>query len=431
VSSLTGSAGGLPPTPSPALPLRATAVLLVAVLSLLLLSCRPSEGQAAQGLQLISAVVAVGATWRVLLWRARRSTAEQVVWRLFATGCFLYGLGALTTVAVASTPALAGLVDVPAAVCAVVTFPLAYRALVRWSRHSTGVDPDDLLNGTSSVLVIATALTALLARHEPPRAGQLLLSSLSWTTQLLAVQNAAVVVLVIAALAAGFTGRLHRDPRLWLVTTAYVLAGAGPFAALLSGGARAGWAVPVWSLGLLALSTAALLPPRFVPTESSDPVKSTIGSFVVVLAGLGVIAVVVLRGAPAVLTLVGLLAVLGSSVRLLVNLRELIQLAVTRREALTDDLTGVANRRAVLRRLQDAIAAGRATRLLVFDLDHFKEVNDGLGHGAGDELLRMVVRRLGPELPPAALLGRLGGDEFAIVVDGPGPSSPRSGSSPE
>lgn len=207
------------------------------------------------------------------------------------------------------------------------------------------------MNGTSSVLVVAVAVTAVLARHEPPRAGQFLLSSLSWTMQVLAVQNAAVIVLLIAALAAAFTGRLYRDPRLWLVVAAYLLAGSGSFAALLTGGARAGWAVPVWSVGLLALSAAALLPVRFVTIQSTDPVKSTIGAFVVVLAGLGVVAVVALRGAATVLVLLGLLAVLGSSVRLLVNLRELIQLAISRHEALTDDLTGIANRRAVLRRL--------------------------------------------------------------------------------
>jgi diguanylate cyclase (GGDEF)-like protein len=106
--------------------------------------------------------------------------------------------------------------------------------------------------------------------------------------------------------------------------------------------------------------------------------------------------------------------VLGSSVRLLVNLFELAQLAVSRREALTDDLTGTANRRALLRHLEDLLAERGTDRgeggdrpaagvqVLVFDLDHFKEVNDSLGHSAGDGLLQMLTQRIAPDLPPAA-----------------------------
>ncbi|RYF09082.1 MAG: hypothetical protein EOO40_07565, partial [Deltaproteobacteria bacterium] len=129
-------------------------VLLLSTLSLFLVPPWADKSQVLQGLDLLLALSAVTATWRILTWRARRTVTEQVVWRMFATGCFLYGFGTLVTAAFAVVPFAASLVDVPAAVCAVAIFPLAYRALVRWSRHGVGPDPDDLLNGISSMLVM-------------------------------------------------------------------------------------------------------------------------------------------------------------------------------------------------------------------------------------------------------------------------------------
>ncbi|MDQ6649680.1 MAG: EAL domain-containing protein, partial [Actinomycetota bacterium] len=91
-------------------------------------------------------------------------------------------------------------------------------------------------------------------------------------------------------------------------------------------------------------------------------------------------------------------------------------LAESRREAHTDDLTGLPNRRALLRLLDCALNDRSQVGLLLVDLDGFKEVNDALGHAAGDRLLVAI----GDRLRPVGGLGvaRLGGDEFAIVVDG-------------
>ncbi len=94
-------------------------------------------------------------------------------------------------------------------------------------------------------------------------------------------------------------------------------------------------------------------------------------------------------------------------------------------QALHDDLTGVANRRQLLRRLEHEIesasAVNRSFALLMLDLDRFKEVNDALGHGHGDRLLRDVAARLGTTVRHGDLLARLGGDEFALLLaDVPG-----------
>ncbi|MEZ0493411.1 putative bifunctional diguanylate cyclase/phosphodiesterase [Kineococcus sp. TBRC 1896] len=369
-------------------------------------------------------LVAVTATWRVLAWRARTATAEHLVWRMFSWGCLLHGIGAVSGAAFTAVPALRTHADLPGAVCAVLTFPLAYRALVRWSRRGAGVDPDDLLNGTSSVLVVAAALGLLVT---PGAGAGRLLVPVPWTVQLLVLQNACLLVLLGAALTAAFTARLHRDARVWLVFAALVLAGAGGAAALLGGGTHPAWELPLWTAGLTALAGAAVLRSRFEPTQTSDPVKSTVGSFLVVSAGLATTTAGLVTGAPVALALCALLGVLGSSVRLLVNLFALAQLAVSRREALTDDLTGIANRRALLRHLDALVLQRRpgdrsggpapGVQVLVFDLDHFKEVNDSLGHGAGDALLQMLTQRIAPELPAAAVFARLGGDEFVVVSD--------------
>lgn len=80
-----------------------------------------------------------------------------------------------------------------------------------------------------------------------------------------------------------------------------------------------------------------------------------------------------------------------------------------------DSLTGLANRRALLSRLQAALAAGRSGWLLSIDLDHFKAVNDSAGHSVGDEVLRVIGQRLRAEVGPEDLAARLGGDEFAVL----------------
>jgi len=111
-------------------------------------------------------------------------------------------------------------------------------------------------------------------------------------------------------------------------------------------------------------------------------------------------------------------------IRLVLSVREMQALSQERhRQAVTDDLTGLSNRRHLFRVLDaffgdgdGALMAGRSLAFLFIDLNHFKEVNDSFGHPAGDELLKQVGSRLSSSLRQGDLLVRIGGDEFAVVL---------------
>jgi two-component system, cell cycle response regulator len=143
-------------------------------------------------------------------------------------------------------------------------------------------------------------------------------------------------------------------------------------------------------------------------------------------AGLGVICLTLLvwdhfsrQDTVAVATAaLGLAAVLG---RLAVTFGEYLGLLDrTRHESLTDQLTGLLNRRALVTRLEDLCTDREPTPhiLLLLDLDGFKSYNDSFGHSAGDALLRRLAQRLRAAVRGRGLAYRLGGDEFCVLVSG-------------
>ena len=111
-------------------------------------------------------------------------------------------------------------------------------------------------------------------------------------------------------------------------------------------------------------------------------------------------------------------------VRLGMSVRRLRSLTERRhRQAITDELTGLGNRRHLFYLLNaffadhaDPRTQDRQLSLLFVDLDHFKEINDSFGHSAGDELLRQLGPRLTGSLRDTDILVRIGGDELAVVI---------------
>jgi diguanylate cyclase len=115
--------------------------------------------------------------------------------------------------------------------------------------------------------------------------------------------------------------------------------------------------------------------------------------------------------------------ILGSAVlTLLVMARQVHALRDNREMAVTDGLTGLANRTLVTERLErlahQPIRPGRHTAVLLIDLDRFKPINDTFGHDAGDAVLIAVADAMRAEIRSGDLAGRLGGDEFAVLLQG-------------
>lgn len=141
-----------------------------------------------------------------------------------------------------------------------------------------------------------------------------------------------------------------------------------------------------------------------------------------------------LLGALAISYWLFLLAVIATTNQLFKNKTqavERLQIALTEtsnareeieRIAMYDPLTDLANRRAFLQRLSQTIDRSTASgshdwAVYFLDLDHFKTVNDTLGHKFGDELLKLVANRLRQCVRPTDMVARLGGDEFSIIAE--------------
>ena len=131
-----------------------------------------------------------------------------------------------------------------------------------------------------------------------------------------------------------------------------------------------------------------------------------------VLAVLAPVAAMIIQTQPLMLPmLIAPVAAVHNSARLAVAMG---------RQASHDALTGLANRELFrdrsVRALEDAQRASQSLAIMMIDLDHFKEINDTLGHQVGDELICEVAHRLEQARPEGATVARLGGDEFAVLL---------------
>ncbi|MBN1092255.1 diguanylate cyclase [Blastococcus sp. TML/M2B] len=347
----------------------------------------------------------------LLTWRAWTIGSERAVWARLALGAAVFFAAVTSAVVLHLVPATRSVAMVPLAWSGAAVFPFWYGALVRWNRHSTSTaDPNDALNGFSAVLAVDALLNLTVDAGSGPLA-----ELPGWALQAVFAQFAVSFVLLGTALTLPSLGGLGRDPRTWLLAASQGLWVVGAVSTLVTG-VQGGWTPVVHPLVVVCVAVAATLRSRGSAPQPADPAAATIGAFVVILASVAILLVAALTGGPAVAVGCAALAAIGAGVRMAVNVSELAQLAATRREALTDDLTGLANRRAVLRRISELTAEGTPVALALLDVDKFKEVNDALGHAAGDDLLRQVAQRLSPALRAGDLLGRLGGDEFAVVA---------------
>ena len=102
------------------------------------------------------------------------------------------------------------------------------------------------------------------------------------------------------------------------------------------------------------------------------------------------------------------------------------QLKAERKRAMSDPLTGLFNRTALFERLEDAIAAastGESPSVIMFDIDHFKKINDTHGHLIGDRVIRFVAQTLQKNIKGQDTAARFGGEEFTVLL----PNTPTNG----
>ena len=179
-----------------------------------------------------------------------------------------------------------------------------------------------------------------------------------------------------------------------------------------------------WPTSIVLMSMSVWLKPRTLDPMREQRTAGFMLPSVAAVAGLGVL----VAGTVHTVTRVALglatatLVVVGA--RLTLSARDLRVLTEERhRQAQTDELTGLGNRRHLLHVIDtyfadfhDPWTAERTLAFLYIDLNHFKEINDSFGHPAGDELLRQLGPRLIRAVPSTGSVFRLGGDELAVLL---------------
>ena len=229
--------------------------------------------------------------------------------------------------------------------------------------------------------------------------------------------------LVLLAVTAGALGLLgwRVDPRWTLLSLGFALYAAVDTMFLLQSAEESyvegTWMDTLWPAASLVLAFVSWRPARRLSTGQLAGWAVLVPPLVCTSVAVLMLEVAAVRPVPVPAVALATVTLLGAAGRFALSYRDAAALADSRRLALTDDLTDLANRRALLAELEAAAAQPAiAVGMLLIDLDRFKEINDSLGHHVGDELLRQLAARLRTALRPNDLLARLGGDEFAVLL---------------
>jgi diguanylate cyclase (GGDEF)-like protein len=356
----------------------------------------------------------------IVAWRAIRIESKRGPWSLLAAGMAVYALGNILWslwIEHLPNPPIPSVCDV----LWLSFYPFAYVGIVRLAisrgelRPTVRVWLDSLMAGAG-----LAALGAALVFGPTLRAATG--GAVAVATELAyPVGDLLLAALVIAVLAL----RGWRLDRGWgLLAGGFLLLAVADclYSVLVANGSSQPGAIGnlayVLGVGLLA-GAAWQSPPTVEPRTSID------WSALLIPAGFLVTALGMLLydhghrlNEPAFYLV--MLTLIAGIARVALAFRDVRSLSEARHLAATDDLTSLPNRRLFMRRVEEAIAAtaltGGELAVLMLDLDNFKQLNDTLGHHAGDALLRLIGPRVVGSLRESDTVARLGGDEFAVLL---------------
>ena len=372
----------------------------------------PSTGLVRLARDLVVFNVAHLATAALCWWPRAVSARARRAWRLLAIALVLSVAGNVCFTLVAGTASsdLLYLTTYPA-------MNVAAILLIRErGRHIVpAVWLDGLVIGLSVAAMAAALVLAPLLRLEPHT-----------PVTNLAYPVADLTLLVVLATVGGATG-LRLDPRLALLGSGLALTFVTDVAYLLAnlhGSYREGEPLDLgWLLALLPIAAAAALRgpnprPHGTLRTASIQRAAVAAPTAAALAALAVLVIGYYVALPPAAGALAGAALLVALVRACLTLQQLKGLPEARRQARTDPLTELANRRHLHERCARLLTHQDAApvSLLMIDLDGFKVINDRHGHPVGDALLVEVATRLAATMRRDDLLGRLGGDEFAAIL---------------
>ena len=358
----------------------------------------------------------------IVITRAIRVAESRGAWTVIAVGISLYGAGNLVWslwLEHVANPPIPSICDA----LWLSLYPASYLGIALLARrHWRGIPAGVWLDGIVAGLAIAAVGAALVF-------GPVLANAAGSVVSVATNLAYPIGDLLLAALVVGVL-----SIRGWRVDRSWALLGGGFLVLTVAdsiyltqvaagSAASSNLANLFYMAGVAMLALAAWQPAQRSELPRTDGLSTLLVPGCLALTAVGVLAYDHVKHLGDLAFVLSLMTVLAALLRTALAFRDLRTFNEARRQAVTDDLTDLPNRRLFQRRLGDAIerhgAAGESLAVLIVDLNHFKELNDTLGHHSGDVLLRQIGPRLASVLRPVDTLARLGGDEFGIVLDAP------------